>query len=305
MAIKSEAKLHPLRVAARKATEFVKPYERETVFELLEQAGFDLSEWGESELGKKAASNPKYCYNWSFEQPGTAIAVCIWYDEVSSHGNEPYYAGNMRLERKSQNPISARIWTRRANAVDRHLRTAYLDQLPVRALLLTGLRRNALDHNAKASRVQNRRLDRIPWAVTEYDMETGDFVITRGAKPVAPSELPHDEELESFSEGEPRRSFRNHRHRERRARRAKLQEAVRLKGRLICDVPNCGFDFQERYGSLGEGYAQVHHLKPLASQTSSGTKTKLSDLAVVCANCHAMIHVGGENRPLEGLIPDN
>jgi predicted HNH restriction endonuclease len=32
--------------------------------------------------------------------------------------------------------------------------------------------------------------------------------------------------------------------------------------------------------------------------------TALVDLAVVCANCHAMIHRGGKNRKLSRLIPD-
>jgi hypothetical protein len=34
-----------------------------------------------------------------------------------------------------------------------------------------------------------------------------------------------------------------------------------------------------------------------------GREVKLKDLAVVCANCHVMIHMGGKCRPLAGLIP--
>jgi predicted HNH restriction endonuclease len=29
----------------------------------------------------------------------------------------------------------------------------------------------------------------------------------------------------------------------------------------------------------------------------------LADLAVVCANCHVMVHLGGGSRALETLIP--
>jgi 5-methylcytosine-specific restriction enzyme A len=67
-------------------------------------------------------------------------------------------------------------------------------------------------------------------------------------------------------------------------------------------VPKCSFDFEKSYGKLGKGYAQVHHLDPLSKSPKEGKFTKLSDLAVVCANCHVMIHVGGECRPLRGLI---
>ncbi len=93
-----------------------------------------------------------------------------------------------------------------------------------------------------------------------------------------------------------------HRRREFSLRDDKLEETKRKnKGRLVCEVPGCGFDFQKTYGSIGRGYAQVHHLKPLADRTEA-SETKLTDLAIVCANCHAMIHRGGQCRSIESLI---
>jgi 5-methylcytosine-specific restriction protein A len=85
-------------------------------------------------------------------------------------------------------------------------------------------------------------------------------------------------------------------------RRAKIAEALTKDGKLVCEVPSCKFDFKERYGPLGEGYAQVHHLIPLKKAPPEGRKIFLKDLAIVCANCHAMIHRNGDCRPLEGLI---
>ena len=93
-----------------------------------------------------------------------------------------------------------------------------------------------------------------------------------------------------------------HRRREGELRRARIAEAVAKHGRLFCEVPNCGFDFKERYGSVGEGYAQVHNLIPLNKAPKEGRKISLKDLAIVCANCHAMIHRNGDCRPLRGLI---
>lgn len=94
-----------------------------------------------------------------------------------------------------------------------------------------------------------------------------------------------------------------HRKREQSLREAKIAETKKTRnGKLKCEVPSCRFDFEDTYGELGRNYAQVHHLKPLADRTKP-SETKLSDLAIVCANCHAMIHRGGKCRPLEALIP--
>jgi predicted HNH restriction endonuclease len=69
---------------------------------------------------------------------------------------------------------------------------------------------------------------------------------------------------------------------------------------LACEVPGCQFDFQESYGKLGENYAQVHHIRPLADREGIST-TRVIDLRVVCANCHAMIHLGGKSRSLNQI----
>jgi predicted HNH restriction endonuclease len=59
----------------------------------------------------------------------------------------------------------------------------------------------------------------------------------------------------------------------------------------------CQFDFHKSYGDLGENYAQVHHIRPLSDRARAST-TRVVDLRVVCANCHAMIHRGGKSRSL-------
>jgi hypothetical protein len=67
---------------------------------------------------------------------------------------------------------------------------------------------------------------------------------------------------------------------------------------LHCDV--CGFSFVEAYGEHGKGYIEAHHKKPVAT-LKAGSKTRVSDLAKVCANCHRMIHVGNQCLELEEL----
>lgn len=105
-------------------------------------------------------------------------------------------------------------------------------------------------------------------------------------------------------EGEETQVMRRHRKRERKLRAAKIREAMRANGgRLICETPRCGFDFEKVYGQLGRGHAHVHHLDALGRAPRKGVTTPLSRLAIVCANCHDMIHRGGENRPLRAIIP--
>jgi 5-methylcytosine-specific restriction protein A len=101
-------------------------------------------------------------------------------------------------------------------------------------------------------------------------------------------------------EGELRMALCRHRARERSLRDEKIAQAKAAHdGRLPCEV--CGFDFLEVYGDIGRDYAQVHHLKPLGDRTKPSL-TRLDELAIVCANCHAMAHRGGQVRPLEGLL---
>jgi hypothetical protein len=84
-------------------------------------------------------------------------------------------------------------------------------------------------------------------------------------------------------------STRQHLHRERDPTiiAAKRRQVLSDTGRLACSV--CGFDFCQFYGELGADFCEVHHLHALADADGE-VQTKLEDLAVVCSNCHRMIH---------------
>lgn len=100
----------------------------------------------------------------------------------------------------------------------------------------------------------------------------------------AEAPIPEDEE---FPEG--RLLTRLHQRKERSAKLVakKKEEVLKGTGAPSCEV--CGFDFETEYGAIGNGFAECHHKKPV-SELDPGTKTKLSDLAIVCANCHRMLH---------------
>jgi 5-methylcytosine-specific restriction protein A len=77
------------------------------------------------------------------------------------------------------------------------------------------------------------------------------------------------------------------RERNRAAVSAKIHAVLDEAGRLACEV--CGFDFLSIYGELGRGFSECHHIVPL-SEVVHQRKTRLTDLAIVCANCHRMLH---------------
>lgn len=80
-----------------------------------------------------------------------------------------------------------------------------------------------------------------------------------------------------------------HRFRERNRKLVSVCRAAALKkyGRLACVA--CSFDFAEAYGAAGEGLIEVHHTKPVHT-LAEGDRTLLSDLALLCANCHRVVH---------------
>jgi predicted HNH restriction endonuclease len=106
----------------------------------------------------------------------------------------------------------------------------------------------------------------------------------------------------AYLEGEERRLFIRHRQRDARLRKAKLSDVLKKTARLRCEVPRCGFDFTRKYGDLGYGFAEVHHLVPL-HKLRRPKKNRLQDVAVICSNCHRMIHRYGQCRPLNRVIP--
>jgi len=92
---------------------------------------------------------------------------------------------------------------------------------------------------------------------------------------------------EEFEEGRVLTRVHKARERSRVATQKKKVSVLKRTGALACEA--CGFDFKEVYGDLGDGFAECHHTVPV-SQLKSGQKTRLSELAILCANCHRMIH---------------
>ena len=67
----------------------------------------------------------------------------------------------------------------------------------------------------------------------------------------------------------------------------KKQDALNRMGHLRCEA--CAFDFEVAYGVRGRGFIECHHTRPLHTLVAK-ERTKLTDLALLCSNCHRMVH---------------
>lgn len=116
--------------------------------------------------------------------------------------------------------------------------------------------------------------------------EINDVTFTALRQLASENVLPEDDEA-AFPEG--RELFLKHRARERNPR--VIEHAKNLffqkHGRFFCEV--CGFEFEKVYGELGRGFIEAHHTIPV-SALSEGSETKARDIAMVCPNCHRMLH---------------
>lgn len=102
------------------------------------------------------------------------------------------------------------------------------------------------------------------------------------------TELVTSDEEATFPEGNIK--YRLHKYKE-RSRNLVIQAKIKFKEsdpEMKCQV--CEFSFEKKYGSIGFDFIEAHHVFPISKLTSE-TDTKIEDLAMVCSNCHRMLHV--------------
>lgn len=76
------------------------------------------------------------------------------------------------------------------------------------------------------------------------------------------------------------------RERDAKVRQRKIAAVRKAGGSICCEA--CGFDFGRTYGERGAEYIECHHRVPL--HVSGPVRTRSVDLALLCSNCHRMIH---------------
>jgi 5-methylcytosine-specific restriction protein A len=107
-------------------------------------------------------------------------------------------------------------------------------------------------------------------------------------KLLAPSDDPESAYEEDAVEGRLLTALHRRRERNRKIVKRKKERFLSLHGKIYCEA--CRFDYPSKYGERGTNFMECHHLKPLG-KLKAAAKTRLDDLALLCASCHRMIHV--------------
>ena len=136
------------------------------------------------------------------------------------------------------------------------------------------------------------REDEVVWSLyASRPVELAKVAATIRSFVESDAPVPTADSLEGEEEeGEEGRILtRIHRYRERDPSlvTGKKQRVLAASGIVACE--GCGFNFGVTDGQRGDGFIECHHTKPV-SELKPSEKTKLHDLALVCSNCHRMIH---------------
>jgi hypothetical protein len=255
----------------------LKPRSKPRVIDLVREAGVDVSDWSNLKGGrKKAAVNPKYCYEWSFVEPGRVAVLSWWHEDLREEGGVACARLNLReLARVYGEQLGRGVWTRRARKFDHAVREAKDHNLPIRMIINDGRRWKIDDPESGPSKVKRRLLDPSSWSAKAYDEETGNFTLVRG----------HVEYVDQFSvqpESEPseRRPVSGMTFARNPALRARALE--RAKG--LCEY--CGTPgFRMENGAV---FLETHHVVSLGE----GGVDREWNVAAICPNHHREAHYG-------------
>jgi 5-methylcytosine-specific restriction protein A len=261
-----------------KTIESLKPVERLRVMDLVASVGIDVSDWANFKGGaEKASSNPKYCYEWSYEDhEKRLIVLSLWHKNTEMIGDAVVQRLNLRqtAEEADSSPQS-----RRAIKMDFSLQKADRLNWTVRVILCDGPPREA---GATRSNTDSRMLDSEPWHVASYKYDNGDCILVRG---LAAAPFIDQFELENLPEGTALRKAAATSVFERSplVRRYVLERA---KG--YCEL--CGAKgFETSAGSI---YLESHHIQPLFD----GGSDSIDNVIALCPNHHREAHYGVDSE---------
>ena len=149
-----------------------------------------------------------------------------------------------------------------------------------------------LDPDTKTGLPRNSKVDHEVWNKYSDEPTKLKFVADKIEDYINDSKINFHELVIDEGEMEPEEGkifFKVHKFYERDKKIIKLKKDKALKnsGKLECEV--CTFDFHEIYGERGHGFVECHHNVPV-SELPTGYKTTLSDLSLLCSNCHRMVH---------------
>lgn len=270
--------------------EAIKPKVRSQVFDLAQEAGLDVTDWINSSNDPRGyKANPKYCYEWSFVEPGRLIILNLWHPAMVEEGGRIVARDNFRADAEYHRTVSRKAsWAKRAQKLDDALQTALRENLPVRVILIDGLRRSKNDPALRPSSVTARELDPEPWTITAYNRDTGQYELTRG---ILAQECVDQFDLDLADEAGPERTevtgtaF---------VRDPAVRRRVLIRSGGRCEL--CGqLGFEMANGAL---YLETHHIIPLSS---GGPDIDLNVVAL-CADDHRRAHYAADSDSIAAQL---
>lgn len=103
--------------------------------------------------------------------------------------------------------------------------------------------------------------------------------------------IPNDvvEDIDELAFPEGKEKYRLHKYKERNGEVVRLAKERHLERdqKLSCQI--CNFSFTDMYGDLGIGFIEAHHINPI-SEIKEEAFISIEDFALVCSNCHRMLH---------------
>lgn len=261
----------------------LKPTLHRKIIELVEDAGINVSDWKNFKGGaEKSASNPKYCYEWSFENRDKNIIVLnLWFDNCEIVNGSIIQALNMRAEAEDFKGIRIR----RAINMDFSLQRAARLKCPVRVIMCDENPKEKLKEGK--STADKRNLDSVDWYIKEYDGD-GNCVLQRGiiASPyidqfiLREQVISDPEKQESTSLAYPR------------SKAVRDKALLRAKG----NCEHCGEEgFRTKAGSL---YLESHHIIPLSEKGID----HISNVIALCPNHHREAHFSETSDELRKIF---
>ncbi|MCG7602198.1 HNH endonuclease [Halomonas sp. McH1-25] len=249
----------------------IKPTRRQRLYDLVRDAGIDVSHW-ETTKGNSssAASNPKYCYNWSFVRDDVVV-LNLWHQEMEETEGVVRCALNPRETARQDTCVRVA----RAQQMDLALRQAKMAHLPIRVIINAGARKKA---SGNTSQVKHRLLDSVEWSVESYDTLTGHCTLARGKpQPV------FIDQFTAWAEGfeSPKKKTVTTEVTE-RCSKVRRQVLERANGYCeYCKSPGLNTP-------TGQIFLETHHVIPL----SEGGPDKPDNVVALCPNHHREAHHG-------------
>jgi hypothetical protein len=266
----------------------IKPKKHQRVIDLVRDAGLDVTDWSNYKNGKKnPGANPKYCYEWAFEDPGRQTVLNLWHDEFREVDGDIEQSLNFTKAALGETTV---VRINRRETMRNAVAHAYHGKLPVRVIVLDGRHRQNPE-KGKPNRAIKRLLDPIPWKVASFDDITGEALFLRGNTAKTPIQYVDQFSLPPELEGA---TGKREVHGTAYNRSSAVRQNVlsRAEGKCeYCDQP--GFILPG--GSI---YLETHHVKPL----SEGGTDNTSNVVALCPNHHKEAHFGETKHEIREVL---